>query len=181
MRSAPVQFKDIMLERRHFAAKAAISHGQLIESARLDVAVNYLTDSLIAKLTAEVLTEKVIDDDVSVDWHDDVTVKQPQGNLLSWILVILGSYMLFLSFWLSLKWQMPIELLGLMTILASGCALTEKEHKMKVGGTVTVPYCYFRAFPEATIKYPDSLGQYVRFATTEPAVFRQYEDGVYSG
>lgn len=171
------RYKEILLERLQSTSSTRVPRS-LLEAAKLDVYPDYITDSLICNLSTHVLTEKVFDGDVSQDWSGDVTIKRPQGNLLTWILAILGMYTVFLSFWLSAKWELPTELLGLLTVFLAGCTMKTATRKIKVGGRVTIPYHYFRAFPEATFTYPASLGAPVRIAIAEPGSFTQ-EDGVF--
>lgn len=119
-----------------------------------------IADHVALRLSTEVLAERVLDTDTEVECtgRAEVRISQP------WVagLTIAFAYALAISSGL-LGYAVLPGMFALMIVYVALVVVENKTHDVRVKGTATVPATYWRKFPEANVRLPDSLGHAVVF------------------
>lgn len=159
-------FSTYALERLKVTAQGRVG-AHVIAQTEMETWMSHMTDHLCVRLVSEVLAERVLDTDVSVDWRGDVDLPvdgyQPRGQgwpLLAGALLALLTPLVGLS---ALIGAMVLAVIG-VALLALNPPRADRTDKVAVSGTVTVPATYWRKFPEIDHVYPKSFGAPIQYS-----------------
>lgn len=157
--------EELTLERLKVAAQERIG-AHVLASVQLETWRDPFLDGLAAKLATEVLSERVLDSEVTLGWSGDALVDVPRfeakcqwaslalAALLACLTPLMGVGALIAAFMLAL--------LGVL-LLALNPAVGGTTEKVRVQGDVTVPATYWRKFPEVDTVYPKAFGAPIRY------------------
>jgi hypothetical protein len=172
-----MEFQTLTLDRMKIRAAAMLSPS-VLASLEMRHVFEDMTDRMIYSLQAEVLAERVLDTDASVEFTGSrrvVTDVRVRGLLLPFAVAgVLCCVGLIVSSVPLVVGSMMVALLAVLLLSLNPGATVDVT--VPVDGTVTVPATYWRRFPEATVAYPPELRGPVRFAIMNPPTYTAYAE-----
>lgn len=139
------EYSEILLEKMRFLARCLVSE-EFLRTTQFAVSADYMTRGLIAGVTKEVLSHRVLADEAEVDVVGWVRCEDVRSVMVE----IPNGWMRRLLRRRTRKvWA---------HVIGDATVIDPDAEEIRVVGKATVRAEYFRTFPEPTFTYPPELG-----------------------
>lgn len=168
----PIAWSERILERARHVAQLRVG-AQIVHSMRVETYQDHVTQDLVAKLSTDVLREKLGDQETDVPFHTEVPVEVPArplrksavGGLVAAVGLVVGAILVS-----SLMLAVAAVLVAALAVWTLVEPMDAMPTIAKIHGHVSVKTDFFHTYPENSVALPDEYGKPHRVAVLGNAV-----------